>query len=100
MSRRALTQEAGVLLERAATTDREAVREICTRHADLLLARIEVSNAVAVKLPTCFVDAILNAKKGDGPKVVAVAPTLTREDFIRTLPANHPARIAQEKKQQ
>jgi hypothetical protein len=44
-----------------------------------------------------FMDAILNQKPADGTKVIAVCPKLSRADFIRTLPADHPARIMQEK---
>lgn len=101
MSIRMLTQEAGVLLEQASSTERPAVKEICLKKADRLLAEAEVLRRTQItSMPKPFMDAILNQKPGDGTKVIAVCPTLSREDFIRTLPPDHPARIAQEKREQ
>jgi hypothetical protein len=101
MSTRMLMQEAGVLLEQAASTERPVVKEICLKRADRLLAEAEVLHRTKItSMPKPFMDAIVNQKRGDGTKVIAVCPTLSREDFIKTLPPDHPARIAQEKKEQ
>lgn len=100
MSVRMLTQEAGVLLEQAASTDHPVVKHVCLSHAERLLMKAEVLHRTKMQdMPDIFVDAIVNQKPGDGPRVIAVCPTLSREDFIKTLPPDHPARIAQENKE-
>ncbi len=84
MSIRMLTQEVGVLLEQAASTDRPVVKQICLTRAERLLAKAEVLHRIKMKdMPDVFVDAIVNQKPGDGTKVIAVCPTLSREDFIK-----------------
>jgi hypothetical protein len=76
----------------------ESILDAAEPEIDQLLAEAEVLlRTKTTALPKIFVDAILNQKPGDGPKVIAVCPTLSREDFIRTLPPDHPARIAQER---
>lgn len=53
-------------------------------------------------MPPMFTQAILEARANGAPKtpvVIAEFPSMTREEHIRTLPENHPARIAQEKKE-
>jgi hypothetical protein len=62
--------------------------------------KIEEVIASNPMLSEILYDAVKNQKRGNGTKVIAVCPTLSREDFIKTLPPDHPARIAQEKKEQ
>ena len=89
MSIRALTAEAEVLLNRAATTDREVVKQLCLVKAERLLKRVEVLLAARTELPRAFVDAVIERRAG----VIAICPALTRDAFIQTLSADHPARL-------
>lgn len=79
---RALTAEARVLLEHSLTAS-EVPRGIYLRRADRLLARAQVLLDVGMQeLPAPFVDAVLEQKPNDPPKVIAVFPEMTREEFI------------------
>lgn len=99
---RELTSEASICLERSQSTTRPVVRKVLLLKAARLVARAEILRDVGVeKMPRRFINSILAQRRNgpaDGPVVVAEFPTMTRREFIRTLPANHPARIAQEKR--
>ncbi len=82
MSARALTTEARSVLEHSLTAN-NVVRGILLRRAERLLAQAEVLvNARMESMPKVFIDAILDQKPGDAPRVVAVFPEMTREEFI------------------
>lgn len=103
MSARAIVAEASVRLEASRTASNSVARDIALRRAALDIERVEVMNRLSVELPAAFVDVLIYQRKYGPlptPLVVAVCPTISREEFIRTLPENHPARIAQKKEQQ
>jgi hypothetical protein len=54
-------------------------------------------------MPPMFTEIVLEQRKhgpAPTPVVVATCPTITREQFIMTLPETHPARIAWNKEHQ
>lgn len=82
-----LTEEEQVFLSVLADDFVEA-GETDPLELELLLCEAEcLMRTGIISMPKPFMDAIVNQKRGDGTKVIVVYPTLTREDFIKTLPS-------------
>jgi hypothetical protein len=88
MSVREVIAEARVVLDHSLTAN-PVVRGILLRRAERLLARAEVLlDAGMESMPEPFVDAVLNQRPGDPPRVIAEFPEMTREEFIGWKAAN------------
>jgi hypothetical protein len=103
MSTRALIADASSRLQASQATKNPVVRDIELRRAARDVKRAEVMADLGVELPASFVDAIIRQREhgpSPTPTIIAVCPTISREQFILTLPENHPARLALNKENQ